>query len=293
MIILKTLNELNKDAVLAIGTFDGVHVGHQDVIGTAVSMAKQQGNVAAVLTFREHPLKTIDPVRAPKEIITLRQKERLFATLGVDVLVECDFDKNFADISATDFIIMLTGHQVVVGKDFRFGKNLQGNGADISDVVLRDLVTINGEIVSSTLIRKLIAKGDMLKVNEFLRRPYAIEGRVQRGEQRGRDLGYATINLDLQNYQVPHYGAYVGKVLYQKHMYPAMINIGDNPTFGIVKPRLEAHILDFDKNIYGADVVVEFYDKIRDEKKFESVDALRKQLADDKIFTCRYFNKVV
>lgn len=293
MQIVNEIEKLPKGSILAIGTFDGVHLGHQDVIKTAVQMAKEKNVVAAVLTFSNHPLTIIDAERAPKEIITWEQKEKILATLGINMLVKLKFDRHFANINAKDFLKKIDGYKIVVGENFSFGKNMQGKVKDIDGAVLRKLVKIGGEIVSSTRIRSAIADGDMVLAKKLLNRNFEIIGQVQKGEQRGRILGFPTLNLDLKNYEVPFFGAYVGRVKCRDNFYNAIINIGDNPTFAIKKPRLEAHLFNFQENIYGENVAVEFFEKFRDEKKFSSAKDLKVQLKFDANFACKYFSKVL
>lgn len=290
---VKQLSELKKGSVLAIGTFDGIHIGHQSVLRTAVQLAQEQKVLSAVLTFANHPLSVIAPAKMPKEIISLKQKEKLLADLGFDVLVELNFDTVFANVTAADFINMVKDYSVVVGENFLFGKNLQGKGTDIPKAIIKKMVEVDGETVSSTRIRKNIVLGDMPTVQKLLGRNYVIEGKVIKGEQRGRILGYPTINLDFGNYEVPMYGAYVVKVWYKNSSYPAMANVGNNPTFGNTNHRLEVHILNFNQDIYGEDVAVEFLAKIRNEQKFATAAELKEQLKKDKIYTCEYFVKVV
>lgn len=282
MKILNKISELNNRTVLAIGTFDGLHLGHWDVINTAVAEAKKLGLPSAVLTFANHPLSYINPKLQPKELITLAEKHRLLASAGVDILVEIPFDKNVAEISAKDFVGMVSHHKIVVGEDFHFGKDKQGDAHAFSDCIIKPLLKMDGEVISSTRIRMVVQAGDLNLATRLLGRPYVISGVVQHGDERGRLLGFPTANLDVKNLVVPPLGVYKARV----GQFCAMANLGCNPTFGVVEPRLEVHLIDFDGNLYGQTISVELGAKLRDQKQFANVEELIAQLAQDKINAC-------
>lgn len=282
MKILNKISELNNRTVLAIGTFDGLHLGHWDVINTAVAEAKKLGLPSAVLTFANHPLSYINPKLQPKELITLAEKHRLLASAGVDILVEIPFDKNVAEISAKDFVDMVSHHKIVVGEDFHFGKDKQGDAHAFSDCIIKPLLKMDGEVISSTRIRRVVQAGDLALAARLLGRPYVISGVVQHGDERGRLLGFPTANLDVKNLVVPPLGVYKARV----GQFHAMANLGCNPTFGMTEPRLEVHLIDFDGNLYGQTISVELGKKLRDQKQFANVEELKVQLTQDKINAC-------
>ena len=282
MKILNKISELNNRTVLAIGTFDGLHLGHWDVINTAVAEAKKLGLPSAVLTFANHPLSYINPKLQPKELITLAEKHRLLASAGVDILVEIPFDKNVAEISAKDFVGMVSHHKIVVGEDFHFGKDKQGDAHAFSDCIIKPLLKMDGEVISSTRIRRVVQAGDLTLAARLLGRPYVISGVVQHGDERGRLLGFPTANLDVKNLVVPPLGVYKARV----GQFYAMANLGCNPTFGVNESRLEVHLIDFDGNLYGQTISVELGVKLRDQKQFTNVEELKAQLAQDKINAC-------
>lgn len=282
MKILNKISELNNRTVLAIGTFDGLHLGHWDVINTAVAEAKKLGLPSAVLTFANHPLSYINPELQPKELITLAEKHRLLASAGVDILVEIPFDKNVAEISAKDFVGMVSHHKIVVGEDFHFGKGKQGDAHAFSDCIIKPLLKMDGEVISSTRIRRVVQAGDLTLAARLLGRPYVISGVVQHGDERGRLLGFPTANLDVKNLVVPPLGVYKARVGH----FHAMANLGCNPTFGVIEPRLEVHLIDFDGNLYGQTISVELGAKLREQKQFANVEELKAQLAQDKINAC-------
>ena len=282
MKILNKISELNNRTVLAIGTFDGLHLGHWDVINTAVAEAKKLGLPSAVLTFANHPLSYINPKMQPKELITLAEKHRLLASAGADILVEIPFDKNVAEINAKDFVGMVSHHKIVVGEDFHFGKDKQGDAHAFSDCIIQPLLKMDGEVISSTRIRRVVQAGDLTLAARLLGRPYVISGVVQHGDERGRLLGFPTANLDVKNLVVPPLGVYKARV----GQFHAMANLGCNPTFGVTEPRLEVHLFDFDGNLYGQTISVELGAKLRDQKQFANVEELKAQLAQDKINAC-------
>lgn len=282
MKILKQISELNTRTVLAIGTFDGLHLGHWDVINTAVVEAKKSGLPSAVLTFANHPLSYINPKLQPKELLTSSEKHRLLAAAGVDLLVEVPFDKALAEITASDFVALVSRHRIVVGEDFHFGKNKQGEARCFHNSIIRPLLTLEGEVISSTRIRGAVETGDLALAGRLLGRPYAITGVVQHGDERGRLLGYPTANLDLCNLVVPPFGVYGAKV----GTHQGMANVGNNPTFGVTTPRLEVHLFDFQGDLYGQEISVVLGPKIRDQKHFPNVEELKAQLAQDKINAC-------
>jgi riboflavin kinase/FMN adenylyltransferase len=264
---------------VAIGTFDGVHLGHREVIRGANT----------VLTFDPHPLSVIHPEATPRLISTFPVKRDLIAGLGVDELVVIPFDTGFASQTAEEFvqdvlIDRLGAEQVSVGENFRFGQRakgtpefLSGHGAFETRVV--PLVEAAGETISSSHIRGLVAAGEVAQAAEFLGGPFLFEGEVVAGDRRGRELGMPTANLvPDERYVVPGHGVYAAWA----HGHPAAVNVGVRPTFETGRGLLvEAHLIGFEGDIYGETLRIAFLDRLRGEKRFESVDDLVAQMNRD------------
>jgi len=264
---------------VAIGTFDGVHLGHREVIRGADT----------VLTFEPHPLSVIRPEATPRLITTFAVKRDLIAGLGVDELVVIPFDKGFASQSAEEFvqhvlIEKLGAEQVSVGENFRFGQRAKGTPdflASHSEFETRvvPLVEAAGETISSSHIRGLVAAGEVAQAAEFLGGPFLFEGEVVQGDRRGRELGMPTANLvPDERYVVPGHGVYAAWA----HGYPAAVNVGVRPTFETGRGLLvEAYLIGFDGDIYGETLRIAFLERLRGEKRFDSVDDLVEQMNRD------------
>ena len=264
---------------VAIGTFDGVHLGHREVIRGADT----------VLTFDPHPLSVIHPEATPKLISTFRVKRDLVAGLGVEELVVIPFDKGFSSQTAEEFvedvlIDRLGAEQVAVGENFRFGKGAKGTPEFLAEhkefeTRVVPLVEAAGETISSSHIRGLVAAGEVGPAAEFLGGPFLFEGEVAHGDKRGRELGMPTANLVPDDaYVVPGHGVYAAWA----HGYPAAVNVGVRPTFQTGRGLLvEAHLIGFDGDIYGETLRIAFLERLRGEKRFESVDELVAQMNRD------------
>jgi riboflavin kinase / FMN adenylyltransferase len=264
---------------VAIGTFDGVHLGHREVIRGADT----------VLTFEPHPLSVIHPEATPRLITTFAVKRDLIAGLGVDELVVIPFDKGFSSQSAEEFvqhvlIEKLGAEQVSVGENFRFGQRAKGTPdflASHSEFETRvvPLVEAAGETISSSHIRGLVAAGEVAQAAQFLGGPFLFEGEVVTGDKRGRELGMPTANLvPDERYVVPSHGVYAAWA----HGYPAAVNVGVRPTFETGRGLLvEAHLIGFDGDIYGETLRIAFLERLRGEKRFDSVDELVEQMNRD------------
>jgi riboflavin kinase/FMN adenylyltransferase len=264
---------------LAIGTFDGVHLGHRAVID----------GCDTVLTFDPHPLAVIAPDAMPKLLDSFPIKRDLIAGLGVEELVVIPFDREFAERSAEDFIqselIDRLGVELVsIGENFRFGKAARGDAEMLSkrsefETRVVPMVEVAGETVSSSHIRGLVAAGDVGRAREFLGAPFMIEGEVVHGDKRGRELGMPTANLVPEpRLAVPGHGVYAAWA----HGHPAAVNVGVRPTFDTGRGLLiEAYLLDFDGDLYGQTLRIAFVERLRGEKRFESVDALVAQMQRD------------
>ena len=299
MKIIRAANELaagSRKACLAIGFFDGVHLGHQQIIRQTISDARQHDAIAVVLTFDQHPNSIVAPDRVPPLIYSLSQKLRAIESLGADALLLVQFDKQFSEQTGEEFIRSLARdfgkiHSICVGADFVFGHKRGGNVALLKKLGIEigfqvhglAAVSLDGEVVSSTRIRETIRTGDFDAASQMLGRTYAISGRVVKGDGIGRKLGFPTANLDAANLILPPNGVYSGCTRFNGQLYRVALNIGLRPTVASVKPqlRVEAHLLDFNGDIYGKELEVEIGDKLRGERKFDSPDELRVQIAKD------------
>ena len=269
---LKQLHKYDRPCVVALGTFDGLHRGHMDVIRTAWAEAHRTGALLAVFTFSNHPYACFRPDKVPPALITPAQKQSLLRDLGVDVLVDVPFDVSVARIAPEAFLEQLQalGYSCLV-----LGFKL----------LVRQLVSDGATVISSTAIRRLIAEGDVEEAAAMLGRRYSLSGIVAHGNERGRLLGFPTANVELAESKlaVPLGGVYAVQVHVKGQRFGGMANIGKNPTFGdVAQPRLETHIFDFSGDIYDQPISIDFVARVRGEVKFASIEQLRNQLASDK-----------
>lgn len=283
------------ETVTAIGFFDGIHRGHQQVINTAVNIAKEKGMQSAVITFHPHPSVVLSKGKKKVNYITpLKEKESILQNMQVDRLYIIEFNEKLAALSPQEFIdqfiIGLNIKHVVAGFDFTYGHKGQGNMTTIKDQTRDEFtfttiekIQMNGEKISSTLIRGLLKKGDIEQVNDLLGRPLSIYGKVIEGAKRGKSLGYPTANLTVDEQALlPKPGIYAVKIIYKNEQYDGMASLGTNPTFtDSHNLSLEVNILDFNNNLYGEELKMEWYKFIREEEKFSDVDKLIEQIKDD------------
>lgn len=290
--------------VLTIGNYDGIHVGHRKIIEQVKQKAKELSGTSMLMTFHPHPLSVLRPEKYTRIITPLHVKKRLIEEAGIDVLIIVPFNEEFRNIEAERFIkeiliekIGVAG--VIVGYDFRFGKNGAGDIRMLRGFVedydlylsVVDAVTVDGEKVGSNRIRKLIAAGDVAKAKRLLDRPHMIDGVVVRGDGRGREIGFPTINLATAFELVPKEGVYITEVKINGKMYPSVTNIGHNPTFDDNRERtVETHIIGFSGDLYGEEVYLYFHERIRPEMKFRSVGDLQARIAEDVETARNYFN---
>lgn len=282
-------------AIVALGNFDGFHLGHQAVVGEAVARARAEGRPAIVATFDPHPVRHFRPDAPPFRLTTLDQRERLFAAAGADAMAVFRFDAELAALSAEAFVAerLVAGLRVggvVTGADFTFGRAKGGDvgtlrtagGRHGFSVDTVGPVTLNGEAVSSTAIRRHLAAGDMAAAARLLTRPFAIEGAVVHGDKRGRTIGYPTANLELGKYLRPAYGIYaVTGRLADGTVLRGAANLGVRPQFLPPKELLEAYFFDFAGDLYGQMVEVALIERLRPEAAFDGLDALTAQMDRD------------
>lgn len=286
--------------VVAIGAFDGVHVGHQAIIARAIEIARARGLPAMVLTFRPNPIMVLRPDLKTTVLTSPALKAALIGRLGADELLSVPFTRAFARIRAERFAEMLISAPigadvVVVGRDFRYGSGAEGTVESLAafgrnrglEVVVPEMVTsADGKPISSTRIRRLVAQGQVSEVIPLLGRPHCVEGTVVRGDGRGAGIGFPTANIEVPDEMaLPRRGVYAGRVVVVDGRYQAAINIGHAPTFaaGADPPlRLEAHLIGYTgERLYGQAARVEFIERLRDERRFPSVAALVEQLRRD------------
>ena len=293
---ISELAELSGPLFLAIGVFDGVHLGHQAVILTSAGHAKEAGGTNVVVTFDPHPVKVLRPSNAPHLLTATQHKIALIRDLGVAHLLVLHFDHAFAATSPEDFVRQLVEHsqplrEICVGHEWSFGKGRAGNLALLKElgrvhgfnVIGVEAVKVNGEVVSSTAIRKAVEEGNLVKATQMLGREYTILGTVIRGAQLGRQLGFPTANLSAHSEQFPPNGVYIAEARLHGTLYRGVANLGFRPTVAEGKPErlLELHLFDLDREIYGEELEVRFLRYLRPEQKFADVEKLRAQIASD------------
>ena len=278
---------LQAPCVLAIGNFDGMHLGHQVLLKKLMQSAKALGLSAAVMTFEPHPRELFMPDNAPSRLCALREKLEYFANAGVERVYVCAFNRRFAKVSAEEFMQRilrqsLNVEAILVGEDFRFGAQRTGTTQDFVqagfNLIKLPQVNLDNDRVSSTRVRSALASGQLEQAAMLLGRPYSISGKVVHGAQRGRQLGFPTANVHMRHERPALTGVYAVKL----DGLNAVANLGVRPTIaGVPKLSMEVHVLDFNDNLYDKHVHVEFFHKIRDEMKFDGLDALKAQIAKD------------
>lgn len=296
---LSQIPEKYKNAVITLGNFDGLHLGHRAIISKAKTIAEKEECALALMTFEPHP-REFFAKESSKEgirIYNLRSKLAIIKSLGVECVFLTRFNNRLTNLSAHDFIKnilvdMLSARHIITGENFYFGKNRSGD----RQLMAREAMALsfgytacpqvtdeNDNTISSSAIRKLLKQGDMKKVALLLNRPYQINGRVQRGEGRGKTIGFPTANLALDKLFLPRYGVYGVRARIEgtDKIYIAVANLGTKPTFGINAPLLEVHLFDITQNLYGKRIYIEFIEFIRDEQKFSSLSDLKGQIARD------------
>lgn len=291
-----------RNSCVTVGNFDGVHIGHQALISTMVKQAKKMNNLAVVVTMQPLPIQLFNGSNAVDLLTDFKLKNCLLKKMGVDVMCVLNFNHQLAAMSAPQFYqqILIEGlkaESVVVGNDFKFGSERSGDFALLQklsrgssvQVAAISAVDINSERVSSTAIRQALSQGDFLIAKNMLGRDFNVIGRVAHGKKLGRELGYPTINLELNQRTFPLHGIYVVSITIAGNMHPAVASVGYNPSVGGNAKRIEVHVLDFNQQVYGQSVEVLFYKKLRNEVEFDSLNALTSAIKQDVEETREFF----
>ena len=285
-----------RGAILALGNFDGFHKGHQAVAGEAIRWAREQGRPAIVATFDPHPVSFFKPDIEPFRLTTLEQRQELYVEAGATAMLVFHFGQELASTTASEFIGDLLASRlgvagVVTGEDFTFGKARGGNADMLRDIGAKHGIearTISpvgdsDEVISSSRIREALREGDPQEAARLLTRPFAIRGIVQHGDKRGREIGYPTANLSVENYLRPKFGVYAvtGRILATGQELKGAANIGIRPQFNPPKELLEPYFFDFKDDLYGQEIEVAFHHFLRGEAKFDSLEGLIEQIDRD------------
>lgn len=289
-----TRHSPGKDTLLTIGVFDGVHLGHKYLISQLVELAGTQDMLPGVVTFRRHPQEVLFPQTKMPFLTDLEERSRLLEKEGVALVVPLSFTREWAELGARRFVGLLMKHLrmrgLVIGADFALGRGREGDtaalrllGREMSfsvDVV--PAVKLNGEVVSSTVIRQALAEGDMAKVRRMVGRDFSLHGRVVTGAGRGAGMGIPTANLDIDpEHAIPLDGVYATRAYIDGRSYHSMTNIGRNPTFGNSERGVEVYIIDYSGDLYGREVRIDIVERLRGEERFSSAEELKKQIAED------------
>jgi len=290
---LENIEKIN-NPVIAIGNFDGVHRGHRQLISKVLEECEKYNGNPSVLTFYPHPLTVVNPYTKIEQITPLNDKIRIFEEIGIKYVYVIKFDDEFSNITAKDFIEnvlvdKIGVKEVVIGYDFSFGKNKEGTVETLREfgdiygfkVIVVPALKEDEKVISSTKIRSFLKEGLIKNANNFLGRPYMIKGIVIKGKKIGRLIGFPTANLLITNYLIPRKGVYAVYAYIDDKKYKALASIGPAPTFHIDTSNFEVHILDFDDNIYGKEITVEFVERLRGIEKFKDVEDLKLQIFED------------
>ena len=297
--------EIQRPTVLTLGVFDGLHLGHQLIMSTVVERARAIGAVPTVITFDPHPRAVLHPESAPPLLQTFDQKIEAFGVLGIEQTIVLRFTPEFASVRAHEFLRevvteRLHARQVYLGKGFAFGHNREGNidllrrlGGELGFVAGEvPEVKLRGRRVSSSKIRELLTRGQVNLARRMLGRPYGVEARVEHGSERGHKLGFPTANLHPHNRVIPRNGVYVTGTLIEGQWRRSVTNVGLRPTFGdATEPSVETFVMNWDGDLYGDVVRVRFLHRLRDERKFSSIDELKTQISRDVARANSYFER--
>ncbi len=310
MKVFTSISEFNstQKTIVTIGTFDGIHIGHQKIIEKLIQGKENSDYESLILTFFPHPRMVLHEASSIKLLNTINEKSGFLKKMGLDNLVIHPFDKEFSNLSAEEFVktILVDSfniQKIIIGYDHRFGKNRAANiddliafgdkyGFEVEQISAQEVDSVS---VSSTKIRDAIANGTMAVANEFLGYNYLLSGKIIKGKQLGRTIGFPTANIKIEeNYKlIPKNGVYIVKSIIQEKTVFGIMNIGLNPTVNGEDLSIEVHFLDFDIAIYNTEITVSVIDRIRDEQKFSSIDLLKAQIQKDKNYAISYIEKTV
>ncbi len=292
-------------AIVTIGTFDGVHIGHQKIINRLIDLGKQEELKSVILTFFPHPRMVLQKDSNIKLINTIDERSKILDTLGLDYLLIKKFTKDFSRLSAEEFVKQvlvdkLNAKKVIIGYDHRFGRNRNADindlmkygeefGFEVEEISAQD---INDVAVSSTKIRTALSEGNIQKANRYLGYPFMLTGTIVKGKGIGKQLDYPTANIHIEeDYKlIPKQGSYVVKSTIDDTIVFGMMNIGMNPTVSGDSESIEVHFFNFEQSIYGKKIQIDVLERIRDEQKFESIEDLKLQLEKDKVFSLDFIN---
>lgn len=298
-------NYPKQKSVITIGTFDGVHIGHRKILEKITHSAKDLNCESIVLTFFPHPRMVLQENSSIKLLNTMEEKGKLLQKIGIDNLIIHPFDKEFSQLSAEEFVKKVLVEQlqiqkIIIGYDHRFGRN---RTADINDLIVFgekydfeveqiSAQEIDDIAISSTKIRTALAEGTISLANEYLGYNYFFSGTVIKGNQLGRTIGFPTANIQIkEDYKlIPKNGVYIVKSYLQEELIYGMMNIGNRPTVNGTNQTIEVHFLNFNEDLYGQEITIEFLEFIRDEQKFDSLDALKNQIQKDKEYCIKYLH---
>jgi len=291
-------------AVLSVGNFDGLHLGHQKILRQVIEHAQAQRAIAGVITFDPHPLKVLRPGQAPPMVETIGQRLERFAAMGLDAALVLHFDRALAALSPEEFVRGVLVEElktaaVLVGQNFRFGHKQAGNVETLTDLGRRfgfavhvvDPVVIDGEFVSSTAVRNAVAEGRVAHAARLLGRPFALTGEIVRGAGRGSAVLFPTLNLAAEQELLPKVGVYATETRVERRLYRSATNVGFRPTFDGTLLGVESHLFDFSQEVTEGRLEVRFWERLRDEKKFSGPAELRAQIAADLHETRDYFRR--
>ncbi|RLJ65579.1 riboflavin kinase/FMN adenylyltransferase [Lacinutrix venerupis] len=295
----------NKDTVITIGTFDGVHIGHQKIIQRLIEVGKTKDLTPTILSFFPHPRMVLQKDANIKLLNTLEEKKNILKQFGLDNLIIKKFTQEFSRLTAEEFVEtvlvkQLNAKYIIIGYDHQFGRNRTANindlknfgnqyGFEVEEITAQDIDDVS---VSSTKIRKALTEGDITTANNFLGYPFIISGTVEKGKGLGRTINFPTANIAVsEDYKlIPKQGVYIVKTNINNEIIYGMMNIGTNPTVNGKTQTIEVHFFNFKNNIYNQEIKIELLQRLRDEQKFESIDALTEQLVKDKNNALRYIN---
>ncbi len=295
-----------ENSVVTMGNFDGVHLGHIELIKRLTKKSKEMGSKAVVLTFEPHPMQVLYPDRDFQRLFPFSDQVEQMEKLKVDVFIRHPFTLEFSKLSPEKFLddwlfLNLNPLALVVGYDFAFGSERHGTLNRLQDICAKRKVEVeiippyekHDQIVSSSKIREFVRRGEMSQAQDFLGRPFYLNGKVIHGAHRGRTIGFPTANIDIRWNLKPRVGVYLTETLVDEKNYKSMTNVGWNPTVSETRNglKIETHILDFDGSLYDKEIVIKFFKFLREEKKFSSLDELQTQLNKDRKYAKEYFNE--